>query len=186
MMKEEETRWGRMQDCSGREISVYGRRDNGNVVWVSTEYLYGAIKKKEWNIDEWAVFSSTKYPGEPLSPNTVREWVKLFTKRHGLPKFHPHQFRHTAISLQLQAGISVADIAKRAGHARPDVTVNTRYGHTHPVQPYSITKHGSEPLNNADRSLSIQNTITVILLWNMKKVLQNHHKWWWQIGMYGV
>lgn len=93
------------------------------------KYLYGAIKKKEWNIDEWAVFSSTKYPGEHLSPNTVREWVKLFTKRHGLPKFHPHQFRHTAISLQLQAGISVADIAKRAGHARPDVTLGI-YAHT--------------------------------------------------------
>ena len=93
------------------------------------KYLYGAIKKKEWNIDDMAVFSSTKYVGEYMFPNTVREWLKSFVKRHNLPKFHPHQFRHTSISLQLQAGISVPDIAKRAGHARPDVTLGI-YAHT--------------------------------------------------------
>ena len=38
-------------------------------------------------------------------------------------------FKHTAISLQLQAGISVPDAAKRAGHARPDVTLSI-YAHT--------------------------------------------------------
>ena len=32
-------------------------------------------------------------------------------------------FDHTSVSLQLQAGISIADAAKRAGHARPDVTL---------------------------------------------------------------
>ena len=93
------------------------------------KYLHGAIKNKYWNINEWAVFSSTHYPGEYLCPNTVREWIKNFTKKHGLPTFHPHQFRHTSISLQLQAGISVPDIAKRAGHSRPDVTLGI-YAHT--------------------------------------------------------
>ena len=93
------------------------------------KYLHGAIRNKQWNIDEMAVFSSTKYVGEYMFPNTVREWLKSFVKRHNLPKFHPHQFRHTAISLQLEAGISVPDIAKRAGHARPDVTLGI-YAHT--------------------------------------------------------
>lgn len=88
-----------------------------------------AFSNYNWNNDVNAVFSSTKYPGEYLSPNTVREWIKNFTKKHGLPKFHPHQFRHTSISLQLQAGISVPDIAKRAGHSRPDVTLGI-YAHT--------------------------------------------------------
>ena len=58
----------------------------------------------------------------------------------------------------------VKALSEILGHSSVEITVNTRYGHTHPVQPYSITKHGSEPLNNADRSLFIQNTITVILL----------------------
>ena len=35
---------------------------------------------------------------------------------------------HTSVSLQLQAGISIADAAKRAGHARPDVTLRI-YSH---------------------------------------------------------
>ena len=34
----------------------------------------------------------------------------------------------TSVSLQLQAGISIADAAKRAGHARPDVTLRI-YSH---------------------------------------------------------
>ncbi len=51
-----------------------------------------------------------------------------FTKKHGLQKIHPHMFRHTSVSLQLQAGISIADAAKRAGHARPDVTLRI-YSH---------------------------------------------------------
>jgi integrase len=93
------------------------------------KYLFGAIRNKEWNIDEKAVFSSVQHPGEYLCPNTVRSWIKNFTKKHGLPTFHPHQFRHTSISLQLQAGISVPDIAKRAGHSRPYVTLGI-YAHT--------------------------------------------------------
>ncbi len=37
-------------------------------------------------------------------------------------------FDYTSVSLQLQAGISIADAAKRAGHARPDVTLRI-YSH---------------------------------------------------------
>jgi integrase len=46
-----------------------------------------------------------------------------------LPHATPHQFRHSAVSLQLQEGISIADIAKRAGHANPNVTLSI-YSHT--------------------------------------------------------
>ena len=110
-------RWLYMDDGIMEMLSEYREK-----------YLHGAIRNKCWNIDEMAVFSSTKYPGEHLDPNTVREWIKRFTKKNGLPRFHPHQFRHTAISLQLQAGISVPDVAKRAGHSRPDVTLGI-YSH---------------------------------------------------------
>ena len=75
------------------------------------------------------VFVSKLNPGEYLSPNSVREWLRRFLDKNHLPRIHPHQFRHTAISLQLQAGISVPDIAKRAGHSRSDVTMSI-YAHT--------------------------------------------------------
>lgn len=76
-----------------------------------------------------AVFVSTHDPDEHLSPNTVREWLRRFLDKNNMPRIHPHQFRHTAISLQLQSGISVPDVAKRAGHTRPDVTMSI-YAHT--------------------------------------------------------
>ena len=83
----------------------------------------------KWSVFTKAVFVSPNKPDEHLNPNTVREWLKRFLIKNKLPKIHPHQFRHTAISLQLQNGISVPDAAKRAGHARPDVTLMI-YAHT--------------------------------------------------------
>ena len=84
----------------------------------------------KWHIGPKAVFSAPLKPGECIGPTTVRSWLKTFLKKNGLPHINPHKFRHTSISLQLQAGISVPDAAKRAGHARPDVTMNLSNGYT--------------------------------------------------------
>lgn len=93
-------------------------------------YLKNAFEcGNTWDMDTKAVFSSPTKLGNYLSPNTVRMWLANFTKKNNLPKIHPHQFRHTSISLQLQAGISIPDTARRAGHARPDVTLSI-YAHT--------------------------------------------------------
>ena len=83
----------------------------------------------KWHNEDNAVFFSQKKYGTFLNPATARSWLDSFTKKNGLPKIHPHMFRHTAVSLQLQAGISITDAAKRAGHARPDVTLRI-YSHT--------------------------------------------------------
>ena len=83
----------------------------------------------KWNYFAKAVFFSTHNPGYYMNPGTARTWLHEFTKRNHLPRIHPHQFRHTAISLQLQNGISIPEAAKRAGHSRPDVTLRT-YSHT--------------------------------------------------------
>ena len=83
----------------------------------------------KWNGFAKAVFFSTHDPGYFMSPSTARKWLQNFTKKNNLPRIHPHQFRHTAISLQLQNGISIPEAAKRAGHSRPDVTLRT-YSHT--------------------------------------------------------
>ena len=83
----------------------------------------------KWNYNTGAMFTSVQSPGYYLSPNTIREWLKAFLQKHKLPYMTPHKFRHTSISLQLQSGISVPDVSKRAGHARPDVTLSF-YSHT--------------------------------------------------------
>lgn len=85
--------------------------------------------RNKWNYKDNAVFVATKRYGCFLNPSTVRSWLNSFTEENGLPRIHPHMFRHTSVSLQLQAGISIADAAKRAGHTRPDVTLRI-YSHT--------------------------------------------------------
>ena len=75
------------------------------------------------NLGNMAVFTSPKFFGRHLDTSAVRSWLKYFNNKHGLPQFHPHQLRHTAISLQLKAGIALTDVAKRAGHSRTDTTL---------------------------------------------------------------
>ena len=93
--------------------------------YITKSQKYGT----KWNHDINAVFSSCNKPGDYLDPNTVRNWLTPFLAKHGLSHTTPHKFRHTSISLQLESGISFVDVAKRAGHARPDVTLSI-YAHT--------------------------------------------------------
>ena len=32
--------------------------------------------------------------GRPMHPDSVTDWLKKFSKRHGLPHVNPHAFRH--------------------------------------------------------------------------------------------
>ena len=94
--------------------------------YFSTAKEYG----NKWDVFADAVFFTVgKHPGGCINPNVMRMWFRRFLEDNGLPNYHPHQFRHTSISLQLQAGISVPDVAKRAGHSRSDVTLSV-YAHT--------------------------------------------------------
>jgi integrase len=83
----------------------------------------------KWNCEINAVFSSPLSPGNYLDPQNARYWLTAFLKDNNLPHITPHQFRHTSISLQLDSGINFVDVSKRAGHARPDVTLSL-YAHT--------------------------------------------------------
>ena len=65
-----------------------------------------------------------------FKPHDEESPEKCFVCRsQGFLFYGIHMFRHTSVSLQLQAGISIADAAKRAGHAHPDVTLRI-YSHT--------------------------------------------------------
>jgi integrase len=103
------------------------------IISMLRDYQVYYLKRAErfgskWNYEANAVFFAEHRYGACINPNTVRYYLQNLTKKHGLPHIHPHMFRHTAVSLELQAGISIADAAKRAGHARPDVTLRI-YSH---------------------------------------------------------
>ncbi|MBR5364386.1 MAG: site-specific integrase [Oscillospiraceae bacterium] len=114
-----------MDGCKTNAGDRWLTMDTG-IMDILKEYHAYYLKRVErfgskWNYEANAVFFAEHRYGACINPDTVRYFLQNFTKKHGLPHIHPHMFRHTAVSLELQAGISIADAAKRAGHARPVV-----------------------------------------------------------------
>lgn len=68
---------------------------------------------------------------EPLEPHRATERFRSLTKRAGV-KCRLHDLRHAHVTGLLAAGIPVADVAARAGHADAHVTL-TVYGHASPA-----------------------------------------------------
>lgn len=73
-------------------------------------------------------FLFTQDTGEPLHPDSVTDWMKKFSKRHGLPHINPHAFRHTMASMLYFNGMDSVSISKRLGHAQVSTTANI-YAH---------------------------------------------------------
>ena len=66
--------------------------------------------------------------GKPMHPDTVTDWLKKFSIRHGLPHINPHAFRHTMASILYFNGVDSVSISKRLGHAQVSTTANI-YAH---------------------------------------------------------
>jgi len=73
-------------------------------------------------------FCFTQENGNPMHPDSITDWLDKFAKKHDLPHIYPHKFRHTHISILLSHGVSVVDVAKRAGHEQTSTTENI-YAH---------------------------------------------------------
>jgi integrase len=50
----------------------------------------------------------------------------------GVPHYHPHDLRHRRISLWHQSGVTARELAERAGHARPSMSLDV-YSHVMPA-----------------------------------------------------
>lgn len=68
--------------------------------------------------------------GRPLRRGQVRRgWFDDAVVSAGLPAgFHPHELRHTAVSLALEAGMSLMQVSRIAGHDDPSITARV-YAH---------------------------------------------------------
>jgi integrase len=69
-----------------------------------------------------------------ITNSSVREAMSFACKNAGLPRFSPHDLRHLHLSRLLHGMIlSPAQIAARAGHASPEITLRT-YSHVLPPE----------------------------------------------------
>ena len=76
--------------------------------------------------DQGFVFAQDS--GKPMHPDSVTDWLKKFSKRHGLPHVNAHAFRHTMASMLYFNGVDSVSISKRLGHAQVSTTANI-YAH---------------------------------------------------------
>ena len=91
-------------------------------IWQNTERL----RLGEYYQDQGFLFAQDN--GNPMHPDSVTDWLKKFSKRHGLPHINPHAFRHTMASMLYFNGVDSVSISKRLGHAQVSTTANI-YAH---------------------------------------------------------
>ena len=60
--------------------------------------------------------------GRPIIPESLRRRFAAVTEAAGLGRWHPHELRHTWVSLCCDAGVELLDMADAAGHATTVLT----------------------------------------------------------------
>ncbi len=67
--------------------------------------------------------------GNIINPSTVYNWLKDFNLKNGFKPIPPHSLRHTCITMQINAGVSLKVVSARAGHSNEQITLGI-YTHT--------------------------------------------------------
>lgn len=86
-------------------------------------------EREKWG-DLWqgSEYVFTNQKGGPIHANYINAMIIDFCKRHDLPHFHPHMFRHTLASIMITNGVDVLTVSKMLGHASTSMTLDI-YGH---------------------------------------------------------
>lgn len=90
------------------------------------------IQKKKYSVlweDNNLVFPSSV--GTPINQRNLLRRFKKILDENGLREIRFHDLRHTAASIMLNHGISPFIVAKRLGHSKVSITLDT-YGHLLP------------------------------------------------------
>ena len=80
------------------------------------------------------IFGRVSDPRKPIYPTEPTRWQRKFIKRHSLPDVSPHDLRHTAATLALEAGANLKEVQQLLGHADPSTTMQFYTGVTEEAQ----------------------------------------------------
>lgn len=69
------------------------------------------------------IFCSEPNAYRPVYPTEPTRYVRKFIKRHNLPNVSPHDLRHSAATLALEAGADLKDVQTLLGHKDPSTTL---------------------------------------------------------------
>lgn len=82
------------------------------------------------SLDSAYIFCSDYDATRPICPTAPTKWTARFIARHNLPDVSPHDLRHSAASLALEAGASLKEIQELLGHADASTTLKFYAGVT--------------------------------------------------------
>jgi len=90
--------------------------------------LLKSTNKEIWNDTNFVFIQDN---GNPIHPQSVSRWFERFCERNDLPKISIHKLRHTAASILIDSGVSIATVSKRLGHSQISTTLNI---YTHQIK----------------------------------------------------
>lgn len=136
-------RWGELAGLHAEDVNVLGRRIRveRNAVQVGSRIVVGSPKTHErrtvpvpgFLADELGkvlrpgiVFPAADggYQRSPRASDTKRSWWRTACLDAGLPVVTPHELRHTAASLAVQAGAHVKTLQRMLGHKSAAMTLD--------------------------------------------------------------
>jgi integrase len=122
-------RWADV-DVAGRRLRLpRSATKTGTSRWVQlAEWLVDAIEDTcplEDRIPERKVFQGLHY-------SAARQAMSRACRLAKIPNYTPHDLRHRRITLWHQSGVPARELAERAGHSKPSMSLDV-YTHVMPV-----------------------------------------------------
>jgi integrase len=129
-------RWGDV-DAAGLRLRLprsATKRDQARWVYLP-EWLIEAIEQTcplEDRTPERRVFQG-------VTEGVAYQVMTRACKNAKVPHYHPHDLRHRRITIWHQSGVPARELAERAGHARPSMSLDV-YSHVMPADELSIER----------------------------------------------